>query len=780
MASANILIGPRIQPALSREGVSTRAMARQDNISATADYAEEFDVVVLQETWLKENPFERLLRDWRWETIASRDPLGTRGRNRGGFIFGWRRNVPSRNIRSSLEGNSEWVSVELLVNGRWIQVVGLYRHASTRFEDLNIPFNRDLPILLVGDMNARTADREASPAPSQEGRRRSRDMSLTSDREFLGFLRENGLEILNGTVDGDREGEFTHRHGSNVQSTIDYATANEAMRQQVRELKVDQTRRESDHFPLMVSLGVVTGKGKETDIRNQRPKMTKDEFSDLLQQISLAIRDLVGFEPDPKSLANEEELAALFCELMHGSTEENGQSQRQREESEERVTEAEIDRIIKGLSKRKAAGSDGITAESLIEGPEVLVKLITETINTRSFPISQKERSDDPAMSNVIAKVWAQVILDRLQGEVDEKKILPESQAGFRRGRGPLDNIYILDAVVNERIRRGSNTFVTFIDLKAAIDTVDQELLWDTLKRRGVSEYIINWCKDLYKVTPIQLGNHSFFTTMGVNQGCPLSRLLSAIYLSDIDLTMQGAEAGGVVMECGKLYTLAYADDMALLAENPNDMREMNRVLEGYLDRKKLELNVGKTKVLRFSNGGRLTKESWKWKEQKLKELKTFKYLGYTFTSNGKPYSHVKAVKEEAMRKLEEVQGIGERRFPNHFALRMQMFDCLIGNGILYGAEIYGWSQREELELVQRKYIKSILGLKPSTNNSVLYMETGRMPLHPKMCLRALLYEERIKESPNPFLKEALQFQRDRADRRVVIDGAGWNREEEL
>lgn len=34
--------------------------------------------------------------------------------------------------------------------------------------------------------------------------------------------------------------------------------------------------------------------------------------------------------------------------------------------------------------------------------------------------------------------------------------------------------------------------------------------------------------------------------------------------------------------------------------------------------------------------------------------------------------------------------------------------------------------------------------------------ENGRMPLHPKMCLRALLYEERIKESPNPILKEAL------------------------
>lgn len=54
------------------------------------------------------------------------------------------------------------------------------------------------------------------------------------------------------------------------------------------------------------------------------------------------------------------------------------------------------------------------------------------------------------------------------------------------------------------------------------------------------------------------------------------------------------------------------------------------------------------------------------------------------------------------------------------------------------------------------------------------------MPLHPVMCLRALRYEERIKWSPNPLLKEALLFQRERADRRVVIESAGWNREEEL
>jgi len=48
-----------------------------------------------------------------------------------------------------------------------------------------------------------------------------------------------------------------------------------------------------------------------------------------------------------------------------------------------------------------------------------------------------------------------------------------------------------------------------------------------------------------------------------------------------------------------KIYSLAYADDLILLAEKEEEMRSMIERLEGYLDRKKLEMNVGKTKIMR-------------------------------------------------------------------------------------------------------------------------------------------------------------------------------------
>jgi len=39
------------------------------------------------------------------------------------------------------------------------------------------------------------------------------------------------------------------------------------------------------------------------------------------------------------------------------------------------------------------------------------------------------------------------------------------------------------------------------------------------------------------------------------------------------------------------------------------------------------------------------------------------------------------------------------------------LFKYLVMGVIMYGADIWGWREREELELIQKKYIKWSLGL---------------------------------------------------------------------
>lgn len=63
----------------------------------------------------------------------------------------------------------------------------------------------------------------------------------------------------------------------------------------------------------------------------------------------------------------------------------------------------------------------------------------------------------------------------------------------------------------------------------------------------------------------------------------------------------------------GRIFTLSYADDMVLIVEGEGDMRSMIEKLEGYIDRKGLEVNVGKTKIMRFRRGrGRKKKVNWR------------------------------------------------------------------------------------------------------------------------------------------------------------------------
>lgn len=56
-------------------------------------------------------------------------------------------------------------------------------------------------------------------------------------------------------------------------------------------------------------------------------------------------------------------------------------------------------------------------------------------------------------------------------------------------------------------------------------------------------------------------------------------------------------------MKGERVYSLSYADDMVLMAEEEDELRSMLKRLERYLDRKGLVLNVGKTKVMRCRRG---------------------------------------------------------------------------------------------------------------------------------------------------------------------------------
>lgn len=121
---------------------------------------------------------------------------------------------------------------------------------------------------------------------------------------------------------------------------------------------------------------------------------------------------------------------------------------------------------------------------------------------------------------------------------------------------------------------------------------------------------------------------------------------------------------------------MAYAYDLALMAEEEDEMRSMMGRLEGYLDGKRLEVNTEKTKVMRFRKGrGRQIKRDWKWKGRKIEEVKEYRYLGYMLQKNGGQETHIKDRTRSAAVIMGQVWGVGKRRFGRDWGRRVWLFD---------------------------------------------------------------------------------------------------------
>ena len=177
---------------------------------------------------------------------------------------------------------------------------------------------------------------------------------------------------------------------------------------------------------------------------------------------------------------------------------------------------------------------------------------------------------------------------------------MQETQFEFRKGRGTVDAIYILKKTVDEEITREKGKVWAFMaDMKAAFDKIDRKELWRSLKNLEVDDKLRKSIEGLYENTTckIEIGEREICRLRlekGVRQGCPLIPTLFNVDFADLGEEMKKVQEGGLVLGRKKIYTLAYADDVILLANNVTGMKEMPRRFRKYIERKGLELNVKK------------------------------------------------------------------------------------------------------------------------------------------------------------------------------------------
>ncbi|KAH0816889.1 hypothetical protein GEV33_005903 [Tenebrio molitor] len=393
-----------------------------------------------------------------------------------------------------------------------------------------------------------------------------------------------------------------------------------------------------------------------------------------------------------------QEWEEYFMKLLEGRKEEGKVGTQRKEKQtvmeETEITAEEVERHIRHLKKRKAPGWDGVQNEAWMYGTERMVERMVELMNGvwrgEGFPADwregvicpifkkgEKNRAENYrgiTLLNTGYKLYASVLSERMKREIEEKGVLPDSQAGFRKGRGTEDNVYILDHLARNELR----------------------------KKGG------RMC--------------------GVRQGLPAQSSAVHDIRSGRGRNVEESADGGVVVGREKVWSLAFADDMVIVAKSEREMKEMMRNLEKYVRKKKLEVNVEKTKMMVFSKRKRKNEESeWKWEESKIERVSEFKYLGYTFNERATVRAQVR-----------------ERMWGGEFGRRMMMFESMVESVLMYGAEIWGWKEQEEVERVQEKYLRWVLGVDRETPGYIVREECKRSKLRVKAGKRAAKIEDRM------------------------------------
>jgi hypothetical protein len=244
------------------------------------------------------------------------------------------------------------------------------------------------------------------------------------------------------------------------------------------------------------------------------------------------------------------------------------------------------------------------------------------------------------------------------------EKQLGEAQMGFRPGGGCSDALFTMAQITSWSREFKRPLSVCYVDLTKAYDSVSRQILWLVLRQQGVPEKLVNLLEDLHtgsKATVKAFGGESrpFEIKGGVRQGCNIAPLLFNIFLDFVakqaasQFTSNGRKAGvsfkfsfegkpfsASAEGVGDLEILAilmYADDMALVAEDDEQLNHQIQVLEAVTKRWGLTINVRKTKIWR---GVWLTDPDAPSPEITirggvLEEVEDFKYLGSTLAVSG-------------------------------------------------------------------------------------------------------------------------------------------------
>ena len=292
-----------------------------------------------------------------------------------------------------------------------------------------------------------------------------------------------------------------------------------------------------------------------------------------------------------------------------------------------------VRKIILGLKNSKASGMDDIDTYIIKLLVDVTLPAITHLVNLSiqqaSFPELYKKskviplfKKDDPLLPKnyrpvailcIVSKVIERAVFLQIVEYMSSNDLFHPNHHGFRADHSTTTAMIQMYDNWVQAVDRGELVGVCMLDMSAAFDVVDHDLLIKKLKLYGFDENSLKWMRNYLSGRSQAVYIDGFLSSflpvdVGVPQGSILGPLCYVIFTNDLPETILASSHvhwGDMTTycdECGGLCCFADDSTYGVSSKDPEVLeRKLNdkySILANYMGNNRLKLNDDKTHLL--------------------------------------------------------------------------------------------------------------------------------------------------------------------------------------